>query len=522
MPSLQPEELPPPPNVSLRAAASSGIDVAASSTVLPVIAAAVTNATRAFNGTAEHPSDTVVRGLIAAVSDSVADTVSNSIGDYERVLTTGDPGTVDYLLLQLFLVIGQGILLIFIAFGTLAFTHYYPPSTDYGASRPSCCEPPPVSDPSEKRGSCCCLIPALLEHEAPNIVETVRRALAVPELSLVVLTYNTRGGDLSSVLKELEALKAPDGRFVILHNATATSKSVNLNNAMPLTEPHELCLILDADHHVDSDAVRRLTGALHAAPSTTVCIQGSVLVRGSTCWERAICTLNWYFFAVLFPAFQMICGSATFSGAGAVWRSKTLRDFQFIDGMICEDDELSMRVIRAGYNIWLAPRAEVTELAPSTICSFFQQRLRWTYGYEESVNKHLCGLLIDRPRAAIQRLYVYAWFLFAIASFTSIILYLTMRPTIQIDLLTGPLPTTAMVVPSSLVLVAIFVVMAHNDWKRGLQTLFLLPVSGVYGNCQGWLVIWARLRMHTVGLPWRATTRKTSTDAPAAAPAAAS
>ena len=104
----------------------------------------------------------------------------------------------------------------------------------------------------------------------------------------------------------------------------------------------------------------------------------------------------------------------------------------------------------------------------------------------------------------------------AVAWFASIATYIIARPHIQIDLLTGVASTTVMVAPSLLICIALFVVMAHNEWKRGLQTLILLPVTVLYGNCQGWLVVWARLHMLTVGLSWNVTRRKTSTDAPAA------
>jgi hypothetical protein len=41
--------------------------------------------------------------------------------------------------------------------------------------------------------------------------------------------------------------------------------------------------------------------------------------------------------------------------------------------MIAEDDDLSMRIIRQGMSVHVCPQAELTELAPASICAFFSQ-----------------------------------------------------------------------------------------------------------------------------------------------------
>ena len=94
-------------------------------------------------------------------------------------------------------------------------------------------------------------------------------------------------------LEALHSLRDSDPRLVVVHNEGVTSKASNLNAVLHLTELHEYCLILDADHHATSDFVTRLLVALQAASPTTLAMQGSVLTRGDTCWEHTLCALNW-------------------------------------------------------------------------------------------------------------------------------------------------------------------------------------------------------------------------------------
>jgi len=364
-------------------------------------------------------------------------------------------------------------------------------------------------DPPEQptKGTCCCLVPCLLDHEAPIIVETVRKALEVSQLRAVVLTYNTKGGDVSSVLKDLETLRAADQRLVLLHNAEAKSKAANLNAALRLTEPDELTLILDADHHIDDAFVSRLSRALRAAPPEVACMQGSVLVRGATCWELTLSTLCWYFFSIVLPMFQTIAGTCMFVGAGAVWRADVLRHYAFAEGMIAEDDDLSMRVIRAGMNVHVCPQAELTELAPASVYAFFSQRLRWTYGYEQSMNRHLCGLIADRPRAVPQRIYAWYSYIVFFLGIAQAICAAVLRP--QLALTMDLLPLSLLALPVAILVVAVVRMLQLNGYKRTLQTCVLLPTSFVYGMAQSFLTIYARLRM-ICGLEWRVTQRRLS------------
>lgn len=367
----------------------------------------------------------------------------------------------------------------------------------------------PKVDEALKKGSICVIVPALLDHEHEIILETVQRALALPQPAQVILSYNTKGGDIRKVLSDLEALGAAErpGRLVLHNNATSRSKAANLNGALHLTEPHEVTILLDADHHALPADIDVLVDNLLAAPKSCACMQGAVLVRGDTWWEQILSVFSWYFFNIIITAFETFGGSAMFVGAGAAWRSHVLREYQFSLNMIAEDDDISMRVIRGGYNVLACPQAEVTELAAATIWAFLAQRVRWIYGYEQSLNRHVCGLVCDRPRALLQRLY--AWYSYILV-FSGIAegCFTLFLDTDQLPIaLMLYLPICLNLVPVCLVLAGMVEMMRRNRWRNWRQTAILLPAAFVYGAAQAFLTLYARMRM-ICGLEWRVTVRK--------------
>ena len=222
--------------------------------------------------------------------------------------------------------------------------------------------PPEEKPPREKYekdlGSICCLIPVLLEHEAAIIIETLSNALAIAEFELVVLTFNTRGGDPrgTPVMGELEALQAQyPKRLVLQYNEASTSKAGNLNEAMEHTKPYEFAILLDADHIITPESVAKLAAAIRGAPEDTACMQGAVLVRGESCWAQGLTTVSWYFGNIVMTAFEVISGTCNFIGAAAVWRSEVLRELKFRAHMTSEDDDLGLRANIAGAQPGLAP-----------------------------------------------------------------------------------------------------------------------------------------------------------------------
>uniref|UniRef100_A0A7S2FR71 Glycosyltransferase 2-like domain-containing protein n=1 Tax=Haptolina brevifila TaxID=156173 RepID=A0A7S2FR71_9EUKA len=277
-------------------------------------------------------------------------------------------------------------------------------------------------------------------------------------------------------------------------------------NAVVPTVDTDLTMILDADHHINEQFAAQLVHAIQEAPAKCCCMQGSVLIRGDRWDEQCLGALCWYFFSIVLPAFETLSTTTMFIGAGAVWKSEVLKQFLFDSTMIAEDDDLSMRVIRAGYDIKCCPPAELTELACDGILAFFAQRFRWTYGYEQSLNKHICGLVCDRPRALLQRLYSWYGYMILYGSVVQGVAAAILKPTITIW--TGFfMSAMACGIPFMLVISGVVLQLRANEWRNWQRILPWIPVAIAYAVFQAIITIYARLRMFC-GITWRVTERK--------------
>lgn len=454
----------------------------------------------ALAGNVSLVGEAAAAAVATAAATAATSVASASVASLDIVIIASRASTslIIFIVLEMIVIIGNASLIAMLGSGTLYWTWKHRKLLAQRATMTT-------------QSAVCLLIPALLDHESAIIVETVRRALEVPQFASVVLTYNTKGGDVSATLKELEALRAAEptpARLVLQHNERATSKAANLNAALSLTEGHAITFLIDADHHVTADSVRQLTAVLDASPRSTVCVQGSVLVRGEACWDMTLSTLSWYFYAMVLPAFEACGGASMFVGASACWRSSVLRQYGFSDQMIAEDDDLTMRVVRDGLDVQVWPLAETTELPAEGVSAFLSQRLRWCYGYEQSLNRHLCGLVCERPRMLLQRLF--AWYSYTM-TFCMIAQVITSAfcDTAQLTVITeAALPICIMTLPVCLLVAACCVMLHLRNWKHWLRIFGLLAFTFVYGVAQALLTVYARLRMLCGGFEWQVTRRK--------------
>lgn len=398
---------------------------------------------------------------------------------------------------------------------SIGFAGVWPVIADASADDRNCEQEREANHGSSR--SCAAVFACLLDVESPQVVlESVRKALGVKQLACVVISYNTSdAADVADTVAKLKQLDPESGRLRVLYNPDSASKAANLNAAVKILAAHDLALVLDADHHIDDAFVAKIVSQMLAEPTGTVCVQASVLVRGDSRWETCLCALSWYFFSLILPTFEFLSGTCMFVGAGAVWRSSALVELGgFSTRFVAEDDDLSMRAIRAGYNIRSCPTAELTELAPASAAAFLQQRLRWTFGYEQSMNAHLLGLARERPWALLQRLYAWYSYLLVFAGIsTSVLAVASVRSgDLSIDELAerSVLADVALAPAALLVVAAVAAALKRNGNKRFWQTWFCFPVTFFYGFAQALLFLCARARLLftvCIAFEWRVTRR---------------
>lgn len=187
-----------------------------------------------------------------------------------------------------------------------------------------------------------------------------------------------------------------------MHCVESRSKAANLCRALEeITE--ETTIIFDADHHPAEDCVENFLAAYAQRPARHIkCVQGAVLVRGSSVIARMMNTVEWAGWNVYSPGMAKLSGCGNFGGAGALWESATLHQLRFDAATLTEDIDLTVRAMIEGYTVWQVASAVVTELAPRDTRSLLRQRLRWATGWEQVSDKYVwTRLWRARPRCMI-------------------------------------------------------------------------------------------------------------------------
>lgn len=103
-------------------------------------------------------------------------------------------------------------------------------------------------------------------------------------------------------------------------------------------------------------------------------------------------------------AFDTLKAISVVPGAVGAWRRQAVMDVGgFTTDTLAEDADLTIRLLRGGYDIRFAPRAVALTEAPETLTDFIKQRHRWTFGTMQVFRKHLDALKLrdSKPVALI-------------------------------------------------------------------------------------------------------------------------
>jgi peptidoglycan-N-acetylglucosamine deacetylase len=103
-------------------------------------------------------------------------------------------------------------------------------------------------------------------------------------------------------------------------------------------------------------------------------------------------------------AFDTLKAISVVPGAVGAWRRQAVLDAGgYTTDTLAEDADLTIRLLRQGYDIRFAPEAVALTEAPETLVDFLQQRHRWTFGTMQMFRKHIDVLKLNdsKPVALI-------------------------------------------------------------------------------------------------------------------------
>jgi cellulose synthase/poly-beta-1,6-N-acetylglucosamine synthase-like glycosyltransferase/peptidoglycan/xylan/chitin deacetylase (PgdA/CDA1 family) len=236
------------------------------------------------------------------------------------------------------------------------------------------------------------LVPAY--NEAVGIAQSVRSLVAshYPGLEVLVIDDGSTDGTAGIV----EALGLPHVRVI---------RQVNGGKAAALRTgtreaSHEVLVMLDGDTVFEPDTIRKLVQPLRdpkvgaVSGNTKVGNRRGLLGR----WQHLEYVAGFNLDRRLQDLLR--CITTVPGAAGAFRREAVLAAGGLSTDTLAEDTDITMAILRAGYDVVHEERARAWTEAPSSVTDLWRQRWRWGYGTLQCIWKHR-GAIGERSRLGL-------------------------------------------------------------------------------------------------------------------------
>lgn len=199
----------------------------------------------------------------------------------------------------------------------------------------------------------------------------------------VILADN---GSTDGTVREARRVAQQLGVDVRVVTEPTPGKSNALNTALALvTTPY--VVTVDADTLLHREALRRLVSRLESAPSDTVAVAGTVLVRNSR--VNLLTRMQEWDYYLGIAAVKRMQGlyQATLvaQGAFSIYLTQDVRDIGGWPDAIGEDIVVTWRLMEQGRRVYFEPTAVAFTDAPEQVRHFMRQRARWARGMFEGL-----------------------------------------------------------------------------------------------------------------------------------------
>ncbi|RXT04345.1 glycosyltransferase [Ammoniphilus sp. CFH 90114] len=212
-------------------------------------------------------------------------------------------------------------------------------------------------------------------------LESIQRSTHHP-LEIIVVNDGSTDGTRKVVLEMCE--QDPRIRLIDQENK---GKSHAINRAFQEAQG-SICVSIDADTQMLPQAIEWL---LHPFANPKVAaVSGNVKVGNRknwlTTWQHMEYVAN---FNLDRRAFSLIKSVPVVPGALGAWLKDAVQKVGFFPhDTLAEDTDVTLKLLREGYDIHYEERALALTEAPEELQSFMKQRLRWVYGTLQCVWKH--------------------------------------------------------------------------------------------------------------------------------------
>ena len=254
----------------------------------------------------------------------------------------------------------------------------------------------------------------------------------LPPVSIVVPAYNEEVG-IAATVRSLASSDYPEFEIIVIDDGStdATSERVRelaIPNVVLIRQPnagkapalnhgiatarHDVIVSVDADTQFEPDSLRMLVSPL--ADARVGAVSGNTKVgnrRGLLGrWQHIEYVLGFNLDRRMFDVLGCI---PTVPGAIGAFRRQALDEVGGVsDDTLAEDTDLTMAIIRAGWQVVYEERARAWTEAPARLRELWRQRYRWCYGTLQATWKHRAAF---RERSRLGRVGLPYLLLFQVA-----------------------------------------------------------------------------------------------------------
>ncbi len=235
-------------------------------------------------------------------------------------------------------------------------------------------------------------------NEPPDMVRLTLNSLAAldyPELEVLVIDNNTSDPGLWKPVADACQILGP--RFKFLHvDQVSGFKAGALNLTLRETDPAaEIVAIIDSDYVVRADWLRNLV-PYFGDPKIAIVQAPQDYRDGQQSAFKAMCGWEYAGFFDIGMVHRNERNAIIQHGTMSLVRRSVLESLGgWAQWCICEDAELGLRVMEAGYETAYVNHSYGRGLMPDTYTAYQKQRFRWAYGAVQILKRHwreLAGL----------------------------------------------------------------------------------------------------------------------------------
>jgi exo-beta-1,3-glucanase (GH17 family)/cellulose synthase/poly-beta-1,6-N-acetylglucosamine synthase-like glycosyltransferase len=245
------------------------------------------------------------------------------------------------------------------------------------------------------------------------VIQAVESLLALdwPAFEVVVVDNNTRSAPERQALAAWMANQQDTRLRFVQFETLPGFKAGALNQALALTHPAaQWIAVVDADYVVNPQWFAHVQAHLHDAQVGVVQAPQAHRQWAGRWFDRM---MNWEsdgFFRIGMHH-RHVRNAIIQHGTMTLVRAAALQRLRWSEHCICEDTELGLRLLQAGYRAVYVDRVLGTGLLPADLAAYARQRKRWAQGAMQIFRQHARSLLGPSPLTLAQRYHFLAGWL---------------------------------------------------------------------------------------------------------------